>query len=174
MKKCCIIWGGLKVGPIVVKSTEDLGDKSVPRIIDQDEEFEQLTFDMHDNIVQQGKTPSQLNDEMVEFLNSRGYDVTYSDYSEDAELFESLNAKQAKTLIHDLKQGKIRFKYKKNDGTIRTAVGTLKSDLMNIPDKKVDAARERRTIPNTILIYFDLDSKGFRSFRKVNFIKRLR
>ena len=40
MKKCCIIWGGLKVGPIVVKSTENLDDNGVPRIIEPDEEFE--------------------------------------------------------------------------------------------------------------------------------------
>ena len=173
MKKCCIIWGGLKVGPIVVKPTENLDDNGVPRIIEPDEEFEQLTLDMHNNVESTGKTPSQFNDDMVEFLNDRGYEVTYSDYSEEDELDESLNAKQAKSLIHDLKQGKVRFKYKKNDGSIRTATGTLKSDIMNISDKKVASARKRRTIPNTIIVYFDLDSKGFRSFRKVNFIKRL-
>ena len=39
MKKCCIIWGGLKVGPIVVKPTENLDDKCV-NIIEPDEEFE--------------------------------------------------------------------------------------------------------------------------------------
>ena len=39
MKKCCIIWGGLKVGPIVVKSPEHLDDKCV-NIIEPDEEFE--------------------------------------------------------------------------------------------------------------------------------------
>ena len=29
-----------------------------------------------------------------------------------------------------LKKGQVKFQYKKNDGSIRTAVGTLKSDLI--------------------------------------------
>lgn len=48
---------------------------------------------MHNNVESTGKTPSQFNDDMVEFLNDRGYEVTYSDYSEEDELDESLNAK---------------------------------------------------------------------------------
>ena len=38
-------------------------------------------------------------------------------------------------------------------------------------DKKIEGAKKKHFVPPTILVYWDVEAKGFRSFRKENFIK---
>lgn len=58
-------------------------------------------------------------------------------------------------IIKLLQEGVVNFIYKKKDGSIRKAIGTLKD--MNVKFKK----------PDTIS-YFDIEKKGFRSFKLDN------
>ena len=58
-------------------------------------------------------------------------------------------------IIKLLQEGVVNFIYKKKDGSIRKAIGTLKD--MNIKSNKSDT-----------ISYFDIEKKGFRSFKLDN------
>jgi len=65
----------------------------------------------------------------------------------------------------------VKFQFKKKDGSIRDAVGTLRLDLMKQEDgtlwqPKGDAKPE----PASIIRYFDLEKLMWRSFTCVDFI----
>ncbi len=65
------------------------------------------------------------------------------------------------TLVKKLTEGSVSFKFRKVDGTVREATGTLNNDL--IPEahrSAVTPADDAATVP-----YFDLGSNGWRSFR---------
>ena len=64
----------------------------------------------------------------------------------------------------NLQKGKVRFKFKKKSGEIREAYGTLKSDLINYEFK--GSTKENFST----IAYWDLDSKGFRSFKLENLV----
>lgn len=72
--------------------------------------------------------------------------------------------------IVDLKErlhnGEVTFEYKKKDGTIRKARGTLRMDM--IPESYWPVLRP--TAPDNIR-YWDLDSEGWRSFIPENFVR---
>lgn len=72
--------------------------------------------------------------------------------------------------IVDLKEhlhnGEVTFEYKKKDGTIRRARGTLRMDV--IPESYWPVLRP--TAPDNVR-YWDLDSEGWRSFRPENFLR---
>ena len=75
-----------------------------------------------------------------------------------------------------LRKGKVEFKYTKKDGSERKAVGTMDPKLMDLPEKKtqsdVDGAEKKkvRKLPADSVFYYDLEAKGFRSFKMENFI----
>lgn len=58
----------------------------------------------------------------------------------------------------------VEFKFKKIDGSIRVAHGTLKSDIL--PPSKGTG----RVSPIDQQVYYDLEKKSFRSFKKSNLI----
>ena len=66
----------------------------------------------------------------------------------------------------ELRDNIITFKFKKRDGTIRTAHGTLHPDYL--PKLRGGAPR-----PEHQMVYYDLDKEGWRSFRSYSFIKIL-
>lgn len=78
----------------------------------------------------------------------------------------------------DLKKGKVKFSFRKKDGTTRDAVGTLHaSKLPALPTDEVlrqqqvdSAARFRQNNPLTVK-FFDLDNGGFRSVNVDTFVK---
>ena len=110
---------------------------------------------------------------MRDFAEERGYEVEDNVYL-DTQLCESMSSAEEKKFLEALKAGKVEFSYKKVDGSTREAVGTLKPELMDgakATDKKVEAGKKKHFVPPTILIYWDLEADGFRSFRKENFIK---
>lgn len=62
-----------------------------------------------------------------------------------------------------LRAGVVRFSYEKADGTLRHAVGTLRTSA--------EFVRTGQTPDNGKTIkYYDLEAKGFRSFKVENFI----
>lgn len=92
----------------------------------------------------------------------------YCENNYSARTDESLSGPDSTKLRQDMKNGVVKFKYKKaEDGTIRTANGTLKKELM----PKFD--REKPAKPNSVkFTYWDTDKKDFRSFKRKNFIGR--
>ena len=79
--------------------------------------------------------------------------------------------------------GEIEFVYTKKDGTQRAALGTMNPAILKqhgipTPEEKAEAAvkngeREfKRTykLPADSILYFDIDSDGFRSFKKYNLV----
>lgn len=77
-----------------------------------------------------------------------------------------LNMSARKKMRKELRNNIITFKFKKRDGTIRTAHGTLHPDYL--PKLRGGAPR-----PEHQMVYYDLDKEGWRSFRSYSFIKIL-
>lgn len=77
-----------------------------------------------------------------------------------------LNMSARKRMRKELRDNIITFKFKKRDGTIRTAHGTLHPDYL--PKLRGGAPR-----PEHQMVYYDLDKEGWRSFRSYSFIKIL-
>ena len=156
-KVCSIVWDGLKEGP---------------RYKGKDPELEKMTKEFlskHGSM----KDAEEFGQAMRDFAEERGYEVEDNVYL-DTQLHESMSEAVEKKFLEALKAGKVKFSYKKVDGSTREAVGTLKPELMDgakATEKKVEDGKKKRFVPPTILIYWDLEAKGFRSFRKENFIK---
>ncbi len=66
-------------------------------------------------------------------------------------------------LVQKLQKGIVRFYFKKVDGSIREAWGTLKN-----LDEKVKG--DNRSKNPTVQVYFDTEVQEFRCFKKLNLI----
>ena len=82
------------------------------------------------------------------------------------EVHGSLDMKARKRMRKELRNNIITFKFKKRNGEIRTAHGTLHPDYL--PKLRGGAPR-----PEKQMVYYDLDKEGWRSFRSFTFIKIL-
>ena len=73
-----------------------------------------------------------------------------------------------------MKTGPVRFRYKKTDGSIRRAVGTLDPKLVNhgekVTIKRLEDGSRKHHVPRSVFVYWDLRADGFRSFKRDNFI----
>lgn len=78
----------------------------------------------------------------------------------------ALDMKSRKRMRRELRDNIVTFKFKKRNGEIRTAHGTLHPDYL--PKLKGGAPR-----PEHQMVYYDLDKEGWRSFRSFKFIKIL-
>jgi hypothetical protein len=67
-------------------------------------------------------------------------------------------------LANALRKGVVHFRYTKLDGTIREAVGTLKSDMLP------PMSGGGRPTPDCNQLYFDVEKQSYRSFRKDNLL----
>lgn len=63
-----------------------------------------------------------------------------------------------------LNERKVRFMFRKRDGSIRHAYGTMKRGL--IPE----FGKSSRTLPFGLQMFFDLECLEFRSFKKENLL----
>lgn len=63
-----------------------------------------------------------------------------------------------------MKKQIVSFKFKKVDGSIREAKGTLRADLL--PEIKVTSNKKN----HSVMAYFDVDAQVFRSFKVENLI----
>lgn len=68
-------------------------------------------------------------------------------------------------LIRRMAKGIVKFYYRKVDGSVREAYGTLKSNL--IPS--VNGEDSRRKNP-TVQVYFDTEKQEWRCFKKLNLV----
>ena len=112
-------------------------------------------------------------------MKGMGLGMSKRRFYEGEELNESMTNDQVKEFKDKLKAGEVKFEYAKKDGSTKQATGTLKPDLLPVKttDAKVDAAidkqKTKRNLSTDSVFYYDLDDKGFRSFKMSNFVKYL-
>ena len=80
----------------------------------------------------------------------------------------SLNREERNEFIEKLQKNIIVFRYKKRDGSIRKAEGTLHPNFLPPPKSDKEYVR-----PEYQIVYFDLEKKSWRSFRSFEFIEIL-
>lgn len=67
-----------------------------------------------------------------------------------------------------LKNGVVEFSYKKKDGSLRNAKGTLKDELLPETDKDDE---RKRNLSKDCFYYFDLKKDDYRCFLRDNFVE---
>ena len=80
----------------------------------------------------------------------------------------SLNREERNDFIKKLQKNIVIFRYKKRDGSIRKAEGTLHPKYL--PPAKSDKEFVR---PEYQIVYYDLEKKSWRSFRSFEFVEIL-
>jgi hypothetical protein len=69
-------------------------------------------------------------------------------------------------LQDSLKKGRVRFSFRKVDGSVREAYGTLHPSLLP-PPSEISGSRPPQP---QVQVYFDIDAASFRSFKKENLL----
>ena len=77
-------------------------------------------------------------------------------------------AKDISRLKKLLKAGVVEFSYKKKDGSVRKAKGTLKDELLPETDKDDE---RKKNLSKDCFYYYDLKRDDFRCFLRDNFIE---
>ena len=80
----------------------------------------------------------------------------------------SLNREERNEFIEKLQKNIIVFRYKKRDGSIRKAEGTLHPKFLPTPKSDKEFVR-----PEYQIVYYDLEKKSWRSFRSFEFVEIL-
>ena len=80
----------------------------------------------------------------------------------------SLNREERNEFIEKLQKNIIVFRYKKRDGSIRKAEGTLHPKFLPPPKSDKEFVR-----PEYQIVYYDLEKKAWRSFRSFEFVEIL-
>ena len=94
-------------------------------------------------------------------------DLLYEKKSEKQQIREK-RAKDLSRLKKLLKAGVVEFSYKKKDGSVRKAKGTLKDELLPETDKDDE---RKKNLSKDCFHYYDLKRDDFRCFLKDNFIE---
>ena len=87
--------------------------------------------------------------------------------SEKQQILEK-RSKDLSRLKKLLKAGVVEFSYKKKDGSVRKAKGTLKDELLPETDKNDE---RKKNLSKDCFYYYDLKRDDFRCFLKDNFIE---
>lgn len=75
------------------------------------------------------------------------------------------------TLESKMLEQAVKFSYKKKDGTVRQAVGTLRRDLMKLKDGSLWEPKGDPKPENTEKIdYFDIEAQWWRQFAVTNLV----
>ena len=80
-------------------------------------------------------------------------------------LNEALSGAESTKFRNLLKKNVVKFRYRKKDGSVRTASGTLKKDML--PKYKTE---KRPAYNPTRFVYWDTERNQFRSFLRANFM----
>ena len=80
----------------------------------------------------------------------------------------SLNREERNEFIEKLQKNIVIFRYKKRDGSIRKAEGTLHPKFLPPPKSDQEFVR-----PEYQIVYYDLEKKAWRSFRSFEFVEIL-
>lgn len=104
------------------------------------------------------------------------FNMTKDEFENASRLDESMSQSQKKEFYDRLNKERVHFEFRKKDGSVRKAYGTLIKDDLPKPAHSYDtrsSAREKmkRAFPEDSVLYFDLEKNSFRSFKMQNFIK---
>lgn len=166
-KICSIVYSGLKNDLVFLFGKfSDINNKAK-----HIKELDQLCLEFKNNIKNKDLSETVIDILAKNLLQKNNWIVVYSDYNINNDLTESMSKNEVKEFIRRAKRGNVKFKFRKLDGTIRTACGTLKEDIIKKTFKDVENAKRRRHIPSSIIVYYDVEKDGWRSFRKSLFIK---
>lgn len=69
-----------------------------------------------------------------------------------------------------LKKGEVKFTYKKKNGETREALGTKNFTIIEEKYGEDMLPKGGNNYSDEVIRYFDMNSEGWRSFRKENFI----
>ena len=167
MNSCSIVYVGLRSG---VKWLN--GDFSKSQALKQSSQLAKLQKQFEEKHGSQKEYKGEYEKLANDFLKRNGYKVVFNDYT--SQLSEAMTSKEADEFVAKLKHSKeVKFKFKKvEDGSIRKARGTLDPETIKkgLSGQAIDKAKKKRAIPDSIIIYWDLDKEMFRSFRKQNFL----
>lgn len=81
---------------------------------------------------------------------------------------KSLESKK-QGIVEALREGTVHLQFKKVNGDLRNMVATLQQDLIPEEDIPVEG-KERKEHPDIVVLY-DLEVKGWRSFRIENLVE---
>lgn len=89
---------------------------------------------------------------------------------ENYNVSERINEVSIQNLKNALHEGAVKFSYKKVNGEIRDAYGTLNVEVMGEENMPHGGERSIGVLPENVIRYYDLNSKGWRSFKAENLI----
>jgi len=106
-------------------------------------------------------------------MNSMNNLITYENFIVEKKTTHhpfhgSLNREERNEFIEKLQKNIVVFRYKKRDGSIRKAEGTLHPKFLPPPKSDKEFVR-----PEYQIVYYDLDKKSWRSFRSFEFVEIL-
>ena len=106
-------------------------------------------------------------------MNSMNNLVTYENFIVEKKTTHhpfhgSLNREERNEFIEKLQKNIVVFRYKKRDGSIRKAEGTLHPKFLPPPKSDQEFVR-----PEYQIVYYDLEKKSWRSFRSFEFVEIL-
>lgn len=101
----------------------------------------------------------EITNQLIVDSDNKSADADNSDSSDKSSLSE-LNDRMKKEIV--------KFSYKRKNGSVRKAKGTLQKNKM--PQTKSKPGMKK---PDSIFVYWDIDRNNYRSFRRKNFLKTL-
>jgi hypothetical protein len=82
-----------------------------------------------------------------------------------------IKAEEIMLLESKMLEQAVKFQFKKKDGTIREAIGTLKRDLMKLADGSLWEPKGPAKAENPALLnFFDMEAQGWRCMSCANFV----
>ena len=87
---------------------------------------------------------------------------------ENYDVLKRINEVSIQRLKNALHKGAVKFSYKKVNGEIRDAYGTLNVEVMG--EENQPHGNSNYSVSDDVIRYYDLNSKGWRSFKAENLI----
>lgn len=132
-KECSIVYVGLKTGIKFVLGKFSPATSAYVSLCNLDKLCNAFKRQLGDNVY----SDSAIDAMAKELLKRNGWNVVYSDYDEhsvldeNALVSESMTRDDVKKFLKLARCGEVKFKFKEvKDGSIRTAHGTLKKDVI--------------------------------------------
>lgn len=111
---------------------------------------------------------SLINFAHLTYNNIKSMIVRLDEKKSEKQQIRKKRAKDISRLNKLLKAGVVEFSYKKKDGSVRKAKGTLKDELLPETDKD---DKRKKNLSKECFYYYDLKRDDFRCFLKDNFIE---
>ena len=111
---------------------------------------------------------SLINFAHLTYNNIKRMIIRLDEKKSEKQQIREKRAKDLSRLKKLLKAGVVEFSYKKKDGSVRKAKGTLKDELLPETDKDDE---RKKNLSKDCFYYYDLKRDDFRCFLKDNFIE---